>query len=260
MSMKILDVITNPSPKAYRDAYQDLLRRKYLGDDVDHVLHNLDYIHHISTNMEYYTAIYGRQRVISEIFKVIGKLPAQSRLIVLADSYRSDRTVVDDLYDELISFKRALIKDGAPPEIVTMVNAVLASINSKPEEVYRQIKHLVAMYDTWKDVGEDALEYLKVQMPGATPDTSATDTELAKVTQFVLDSVVAQNRVSSADIKRYVGNPQLANQLINAAKKRRLLKYNSMVRSWAPTKEGLEFIGRASDYDPDDLINRLKGV
>ena len=260
MTTKVVDMITNPSPKSYQEAYHDLLRRKYLGDDVDHILFSLDYIYHLAANAEYYTAIYGRRRVIVELFNMLGRLPAQSRLVILADAYRFDRTLADDLFDELVSFKRALIKEGAPPEIVSMVNAILASIGSKPEEIYRQVKHLVAMYETWQEMGEDALEYLKMQMPGAAAGGGPTDTELAKVVNFVLDAVVNGNKVSSADIKRYVGNPQLANQLINTAKKRHLIQYNSVVRSWVPTSEGLQFVGRASEYDPDALVNQLKGV
>lgn len=260
MTTRVIDLLTDPSPKNYREAFRDLLRRKYLGDDVDTVLYNLDYVYHVAANYAYYAALYGHRRVLAEIFRVIGRLSVQSRLVVLADAYRYDRTILDDLYDELISFKRSLIREGAPPELVSIVNAILSSTGAKPDDLYRQIKHLVAMYDTWKELGDDALEYLRMQLPGAPSQSSPTDTELAKVVLFVLDAVASRNRVSSADIKRYIGNPQLANQLINAAKKRHLLQYNSVVRSWVPTREGLEFVGRASEYDPDELVNNLKGV
>lgn len=260
MTTKVLDMVTNPSAKTYRDALNDLLRRKYLGDDVDSILYNLDYIYHLAEHLQYYIALYGRPRVFAEIFNVLGRVPAQSRLVILADAYRYDRTIIDDLYDELISFKRSLIREGAPPEIVSMVNSILANIGAKPEEVYRNIKHLVAMYDTWKEMGDEALEYLRIQMPGAASTAAASDTELAKVVQFVLDSVASGSKVTSTDIRRYIGNPQAANSIINEAKKRNLLKYEALVRSWVPTQKGLEFIGRASDYDVDDLIQKLRGV
>lgn len=258
MTYSVIDLITDPSRGKYHAAFKDLLRRKYLGDDVDDLLYNLDYITHISANLSYYSALYGTRRVITELFRVLGRLPQQNRLVVLADLYRTDRTVMDDLFDELVSFKKRLISEGAPPEIVSMLNQILSSINGKPEDVYRQVKHFAAMYDTWKELGDSAMDYFRMQMPSGTQAGGPTDTELAKVVSFVLDTIVSGSRVSSSDIKRFVGNIALANNIINEAKRRKFLVYNSLVRSWVPTEQGLEFIGRAGQYDLDQLVSALK--
>ncbi len=255
--MKVLKMIVEPSRATYRDAFHDLLRRKYLGDDVDSVLFNLDYIYHLAENFEYYAAIYGRRRVLVEIFSILGRLPEHSRLEILADAYRYDRTVVDDLYEELLKFKRQMIEESAPVELVQMVNNIIASIGSKPEEVYRHIKHLVAMYRTWREMGESAVEYFRSTI-GPAPQGGASDVELAKVVEFVLYNTKNGRRVSSTDIKRFIGDPRAANQILNEAKKRGLIEYNAAVRSFVVTKKGLEFIGRAAEFDPDEIVQGLK--
>jgi len=255
--MKVLKMIAEPSRTTYREAFHDLLRRKYLGDDVDEILFNLDYVYHLAENFEYYSAIYGRRRVIVEIFTILGRLPEHSRLEILADAYRYDRTVADDLYEELLNFKRRLISESAPVELVQMVNNIIASVGTKPEEVYRHVKHLVAMYRTWKEMGESAVEYFRASI-GPAPQGGASDVELAKVVEYVLYNTRSGRRVSSTDIKRFIGDPRAANQILNEAKRRGLIEYNAGVRSFVPTKKGLEFIGRAAEFDPEEIVQGLK--
>ena len=257
ITLKVVNMIINPTQGSYLEAFHDLLRRKYLGENVDHLLYDLDYLFHLAANLHYYSAIYGRRRVLVEIFSRLGKLPHAHRLEILADIYRTDRTVQDDLFTELVNFKKQLIRESAPFELVQMVNAIIASL-ARPDEVYRNVRHLLAMYDVWKELGEDAVEYFRASMPGAPGESSVTDTELAKIVTYVLEVTQRGERVSSVDIKRYVGDPRVGNKLLNEAKKRGLIDYNGSVRSFVVTQKGLEFIGKAGIVDPDEIVRNLK--
>ena len=252
---KFIDMIINPSAKTYREALSELLRRAYFGDSASkQLLLRLSDLYVLASHQYEFIALYGEERFWGEVFEIIGSLPVHDRLVILAEAYRYDRTVHDELLDELVNFKKQLIREGAPLSLINAVNAILSELG-KPDDVYRDIKHLKALYDSWKEMGEQFDESLVTISPRA--KQAVTKTEVAKLLNFIVSQLRSGRRVVARDVRRFLGSDALAATLIRELKRRGFLIYDQKLRTYMPTDRGLEYI--AASESVDDLYEKLKG-
>lgn len=252
---KFLDMLINPNAKTYRDALSELLRRAYFGDSSSKdLLLRLSDLYVLAYHRYEFMALYGEEHYWEEVFRIIGSLPVHDRMVVLAEAYRYDRTVHDELLDELINFKKQLIREGAPLSLVNAVNAILQELG-KPDDVYRDVKHLRALYESWKEMGESFDESLVTISPKGRH--AVTKTEVAKLLNFIVSQIRSGRRVVARDVRRFLGSDSLAATLISELKRRGFLIYDQRLRTYMPTDRGLEYI--AASETVDDLYEKLKG-
>ena len=245
--------------KNYQKYRQHLLRQYYLGYDVMDALSGLKYVYTLAKNFDYFAAIYGSRRVYMEIFSILGTIPEEDRLTFLAEAYRTDRTVLPELYDALLKFRLRLVTEKAPKVLVDEVHEVLNTLPGKPETVYLAIRRLIADYELWRQVGEEMEQYIPAEEQKGGPATprTVTDAELAKLVTFIVNQIRNGYTVSTADIYAYFQDRQFANSLKTTALNRGLIVYDARLRSYIPTQEGLRFIGEETSID--SLRRLIKG-
>lgn len=254
---KVIDLLVDPSAKNRRALIKELLYKAYFGDESSYrLLSRVDYLAEIARNYFMLRALYGTDRVWGEVFDVIGTLPEHERLVVLAEAYRTDRTVYDELLDALLAFKKKLIKEGAPPTLVNGVNAILSELG-KPEDAYRDVKHLYTLYETWKEMGDEFSEEFATVSPTSVARGPVTQTELAKVLNYILSVLRSGSPVRRKDIIRMVGNAQLAINVLKELTRRKFIRWDYNLRSYMITPEGLDYID-AHDVDVADLEDALR--
>ncbi len=237
--------------KNYQKYRQHLIRQYYLGYDVMDALSGLKYVYTLAKNFDYFAAIYGSRRVYQEIFRILGTVPEEDRLIFLAEAYRTDRTILPELYDALLRFRLRLVTENAPRILIDEVHEVLNTLPGKPEIVYLAIRRLLADYDLWRQVGEELEQYLPAEQKPEGPQTPrrVSDAELAKLVTFIVNQIRNGYTVSTADIYAYFQDRQLANSLKTTALNRGLIVYDARLRSYIPTQDGLRFIGEETTVE-----------
>lgn len=219
-----------------------MLRRAYNGDkSAFELLKRLNELRVMAEHKYILQALYGEERYWGEVFEIIGMLEPADRLLSYAEMYRYDRSVHDDLLDSLISFKQEMIRDGAPMEFINAVNSIISHL-SNPETVYREVKHLYAMYQQWKQMGEDFNVSTIGTFGTGAPSAQVTDIELARALNLIISMVSSGSRVRSADIKRFFGSDTLGAKVLRELKRRRLAYYDSNLSTYMPTDKGLEFV------------------